>query len=492
MTYTRTVSPRLILESSLSATRATPSFPTSDFTDPAVKFNDGSYEPFNQPAESVISIYGNLFQTRQNLSFTTSSHAFKVGGEVRLNRDTTYFGISPNGEYDFGGGTAYSPVDIPSQSGTHNINAGDPLPDTLSGLLSGSPFVYTVAVAPPYFSSGAAHRRGGHQSQCLRLLRPGHLEDLASPGARLRSALRALYAHHRTREENLGHCFFHHPLRGRSNDSLSTRSRVIASISMAWVRASNWIGWPRTRSISAPAAPSPPSRPIFTRTISLPARLPLSIYPRLTSASQQRPISYGFQITSERVAAVYTPAGQTDFRQRHQSRSSEHRHGSQSLPAGSRRAFARPPDHSADHQLVSTPASAMAICRPGRSGLERHFGNLVADATYIGTAAVKLPRSEFLQRLLWRGSQLCSLHPVRLRQETSSAALARSRSSPAPPTPPTMPCRRRCRELSPHGGPGIQASYTWSKSLDEVSSVVGGFITGGHRRGVQTISAESL
>jgi hypothetical protein len=29
-----------------------------------------------------------------------------------------------------------------------------------------------------------------------------------------------------------------------------------------------------------------------------------------------------------------------------------------------------------------------------------------------------------------------------------------------------------------HGGPGLQASYTWSKSLDDVSSVAGGFIAG--------------
>jgi hypothetical protein len=43
---------------------------------------------------------------------------------------------------------------IPSQSGTHNISPGDPLPDTLSGFLSGSPFAYTVAIAPPYFSNG--------------------------------------------------------------------------------------------------------------------------------------------------------------------------------------------------------------------------------------------------------------------------------------------------------------------------------------------------
>ena len=31
---------------------------------------------------------------------------------------------------------------------------GDPLPDTLSALLTGSPFAYTRAVAPSYFSNG--------------------------------------------------------------------------------------------------------------------------------------------------------------------------------------------------------------------------------------------------------------------------------------------------------------------------------------------------
>jgi hypothetical protein len=31
-----------------------------------------------------------------------------------------------------------------------------------------------------------------------------------------------------------------------------------------------------------------------------------------------------------------------------------------------------------------------------------------------------------------------------------------------------------------HGGPGIQASYTWGKSIDDTSQVIGG--TGLHRR----------
>ena len=102
-----------------------------------------------------MSSFGNLFQGQLNFAWTHGAHAVKWGVEARLNRDTTYFGISPNGEYDFGGGTVYSPVFIPSASGQHNVQAGDPLPDTLSSLLVGYPYGYTIAVAPPYFSNGA-------------------------------------------------------------------------------------------------------------------------------------------------------------------------------------------------------------------------------------------------------------------------------------------------------------------------------------------------
>src|ERR1035438_3308225 len=58
-TYTRTVSPRLTLESSISITRSTPGFPTPNYTDPGVKFNDNLFEPFNSAAGSVMQAYGN-------------------------------------------------------------------------------------------------------------------------------------------------------------------------------------------------------------------------------------------------------------------------------------------------------------------------------------------------------------------------------------------------------------------------------------------------
>src|SRR6202030_2069167 len=112
------------------------------------------YEAFNAAAGSVQAWYGNLFQARQSFTWIRGKHTLKAGGEVRLNRDTSLFGISPNGLYQFGGGTAYSPVEIRSLSGTHDIHSGDPLPDALTGLLTASAFTYTIAVAPPLFPQG--------------------------------------------------------------------------------------------------------------------------------------------------------------------------------------------------------------------------------------------------------------------------------------------------------------------------------------------------
>jgi hypothetical protein len=154
ITYTRTATPGFLWSTSLSFTRTTPSFVTPNHIDPALKFNDGLYEAYNSAAGSVISAFGNLFQLQLNFAWTTARHAVKWGTEARLNRDTTYFGISPNGEYDFGGGTVYSPVFIPSASGRHDVQPGQPLPDTLSSLLLGFPYAYTIAVAPPYASNG--------------------------------------------------------------------------------------------------------------------------------------------------------------------------------------------------------------------------------------------------------------------------------------------------------------------------------------------------
>ena len=475
VTYTRTVSPRLIWESSFSATRATPSFPTTDLTDPAVKFNDGSYEPFNQAAGTVISVYGNLFQTRQNLSFTTTSHAFKLGGEVRLNRDTTYFGISPDGEYDFGGGTAYSPVDIPSQSGMHNIRVGDPLPDTLSGLLSGSPFVYTVVVAPPYFSGGAHIGAAAINRNAFGFFAQDTWK--ISPRLVLDYGLRyELYTPVTERAKRTsGIAFSNTPTGVAQQFVINPQPGYRFNLDGLGPRVQlDWLAWQQIHLRAGGAITTIP--PNLYQDNSLTGSTPFAVYPRLTSAPTA-PIPYGFQITSGELPGVYTPTGQDIFA-----------HGTKAVPANTVMDVNRYQQDlaalSPTHQITPLtltcvyPGFGNAYLQTWTLGLERHFGDLVADMTYIGTAAVKLARESYFNGYPGAGpsfapyTQFDQAGNVIGGFGTENVITSTAHSS-------YHALQTSLQGTVPHGGPGIQASYTWSKSLDETSSVVGGFVTGG-------------
>ncbi|MBZ5561865.1 MAG: TonB-dependent receptor, partial [Acidobacteriia bacterium] len=154
MTYTRTSSPNFSWESSLGFIRATPFFPSINKTQPALEFGDGLYEPLNSADGSVIGAFGNLFQARQNFTYVHGTHTLKWGWEFRQNRDATVFGVNPNGLYTFGGGPAYAQVAIPSASGSHDVHIGDLLPDALTGLLTATPFSYTISVTSPQTATG--------------------------------------------------------------------------------------------------------------------------------------------------------------------------------------------------------------------------------------------------------------------------------------------------------------------------------------------------
>jgi Carboxypeptidase regulatory-like domain len=143
--YSRVWSPHLSSETSLGYIRSTPFFPSINHTQPAIAFGDGLYEPFNSADGSMTGLFGNLYQFKQDMMDVRGSHSFKWGVEMRFNRDSTIWGLNPNGLYTFGGGPAYSPVAITSASGQHNLQPGDPLPDSLTGLLTATPYSYTVS-----------------------------------------------------------------------------------------------------------------------------------------------------------------------------------------------------------------------------------------------------------------------------------------------------------------------------------------------------------
>ena len=148
ISYARTYSPQLNSTTMFDYVRSTPVFPSSNHTDVALAFGDGLFAGFNSADGSIFGSYGNVFQLKHDMSYVHRGHVFKWGVDFRWNRDSTVFGTNPSGVYSFGGGTAYSPVLIESASGTHDILPGDPLPDSLLGLLTATPYEYTIAA--PY------------------------------------------------------------------------------------------------------------------------------------------------------------------------------------------------------------------------------------------------------------------------------------------------------------------------------------------------------
>lgn len=472
-TYTRTVSPRLVLESLISITRSTPGFPTTDYTDPAVKFNDGLFEAFNAAGGSVMQAYGNLFHGRQTVSYTAGNHAIKAGFEARLNRDTTYFGISPDGEYDFGGGAAYATEAIPSASGTHNVAVGDQLPDTLSGFLSGSSFAYSIAIAPPYFSSGphigpAAISRSDYNVWAQDTWK-------VTPRLTLDYGLRwELYTPITERAR-------------RTSGFLNANGTQDFVVNPQPGYQTNWhafaprvqVAWQVTSKLQAHAGGAVTTiPPNIWQDNFLTGSTPFAIYPRLLAASTA-PIAYGFTITPAELPRAYTPEGQDIF-------------------ASGKTTTVAPNTVMDVDRYEQDMATALQQIHPGSprvisalnlsaidrsfnnatlftwtAGLERKFGNLTADASYVGTASERLPRYSFPNAYpgaepgFAPHTQFDSAGNVTGGFGVENVIVADAHST-------YHALQTSLSGTVGHGGPGIQASYTWSKSLDDTSMVIGG------------------
>jgi hypothetical protein len=122
------------------------------------------------------------------------------------------------------------------------------------------------------------------------------------------------------------------------------------------------------------------------------------------------------------------------------------------------------------------------------AGLERKFGNLTADAAYVGTAA-QASAYLFSQRLSRRGRGLRAAH------QFDSAGNVIGGFGVENEITATAHSNYHALQTSlsgtvGHQVPDLQASYTWSKSIDDTSQVIGG--TGSTGAVAQGASAESL
>jgi hypothetical protein len=469
--YTRTVSSRYLWSASFSITRTTPSFPTLDHTDPALKFVNGLYEPFDAAAGSVMSAFGNLFQGQLNFEWTSGRHAIKWGVEARLNRDTTYFGTSPNGEYDFGGGTVYSPTFIPSASGQHDVQPGDPLPDTLSSLLIGYPYGYTIAVAPPYFSNGAHIGPAAVNRNDVN----GYVQDTwkINDHWALDYGLRyEVYTPIEERAHRTSSFLNAFPPAGAGQEYLINPQPTYQS---------GWSGWgPRVQidwnapgkvRVHAGGAITviPPN--IWQDNL-LTGSTPFVVYPRVNAAKSGE-IAYGFKITPDEIPLTYTPQGQNVFASGDPKK----------VPANTVMDVNRYQQDLAalapGHQLSLLNLSAMdrrfgdGFLQTWTLGLERSFGRLTADAAYVGTESFHLPRMSYPNA--YQGGE-AGFAPFTNFDSSGTVTGGFGIESVVTDTAHSSynALQTSLAGQVGHGGPALQAGYTWGKSLDDVSGLQGG------------------
>jgi hypothetical protein len=465
-TLTTTLTPKLSLESLLSITRSTPGFPTPDYSDPAVKFEDGLFEAFNSAAGSVMQSFGNLFQEGENVSYTPARHTVKAGFEFRKNVDTTYFGISPNGQYDFGGGTAYATENIASSSGAHNVNVGDPLPDTLSGFLSGSPFDYVVAVAPSGVSGGAHIGAAAINRSDYNLF----VEDTWKMTSDLTLDYGLRWEYYSPITERAHRSGSVRILNGRL-DYLVNPQPGYSTTRNGWGPRVQ-VSWAPDKSFSAHAGGAvtviPPN---IWQDNTLTGATPFVAYPRRQSSSS-KPLAYGFQITPSMLPTAYDLNGNNIL-----------------ANGASKIAPNTPMDVDRYEKDLANVTASGAVSPLNLSGTDRNFGNgtlytwtlglerkiatLTADLGYVGTSAEKLPRFSFPNAYPGATPAFAPYTEFNSAGDVTGGFGVMSVMSN------DVHSSYNALQASlfgtvAHGGPGIQASYTFSKSIDTTSIVLSG------------------
>jgi len=474
--YRRASSPRLSWDISAGYIRSTPSFPTPNHTQPALKFADGLYESFNSAGGSVIGAFGNLFQLSHNISYTRGNHALRIGAEVRVNRDTTLFGISPNGEYVFAGGSSYSPVGIRSLTGAHDIRVGDPLPDSLSAFLTATPFSFTTSVAPANFPQGAMIGESGVRREAFNV----YAQDTwkLSPRWQLSYGLRYEVNSriHEATKRTSGPDFVSDGPGGAPQIDLLVNPQPPYGRDLAGFAPRLGLDWRADAKtvLRAGAGITTRLQNLWQENM-LTGGLPFVVYPYMTAA-RGAPLPFSSTAVKIDLPPVYTTSGELVFASGK----------SAAVPANTKMDVLR---YEKDLAALSPDGQirAMSIFGIGQGfkngyigtwtfGLERSFAEFKTSASYVGTAGVKLPAVDFPNSY---GGADPEFAPYTLFDSagrvTGGFGPVQILGSRSHSTYHGMQVGMQ-KDLG-RAGLGFQASYTLSKSLDDTSAVIGGFVS---------------
>jgi hypothetical protein len=199
---------------------------------------------------------------------------------------------------------------------------------------------------------------------------------------------------------------------------------------------------------------------------------PFAVMPRLLSA-MNAPIRYGFQITPSQLPQAETPAGANIFP------TGRTNTVAPNTPMDVNRYEQNVAALTAGHVVSDLSLSAVdrgfgnATLYTWTAGLERKMGNLTADAGYVGTASERLPRVSFPNAYPGATAAFAPLTTFdSAGNVTGGFGFENEITATAHSTYHAL--QTSLSGTVGHGGPGLQASYTWSKSIDDTSEVVGG------------------
>jgi len=480
ITYTRTSSPTFNWVSSLGFIRATPFFPTINKTQPALEFGDGLYEPFDSADGSVIGVFGNLFQFRQNFTWVHRMHTLKWGWEVRQNRDSSVFGVNPNGLYAFGGGPAFAPVAIPSISGQHDIQAGDLLPDGLTGFLTGTPFDYTISVASPLVGQGNRFNEDELHRQAYNF----YLEDTwkLTPRIQLDYGLRYEYNSRilepkarQSAPEFLGPG-------GRPARFWDPGVYQLFMVRREPPYQSDWRGWGPRVSLElrqrdhtvwhAGAAVTTRLPNLFQEDFET-GGAPFTIQPYL-AAQPGVPVPFQNTVTHFNLPIPYTPSGQLVFPT---TRTTDvHPNTVMDVQRYEDDLAATTPGHLIQPLNITGVMAdfASGYIQSYTAGVEQDLGQIKLSASYVATMGVRLPSVAFPNNYAGASPAFAPFTTFdaagRVLGGFGPETLMSSRSHST-----YHALQAALEKTSPRFGLGFEASYTLSKSLDDTSATLGGF-----------------
>ena len=477
--YTRTISPHFISETSLGYIRSTPMFPATNHTQPGINFGDGLFEGFDSPAGSIFGSYSNLYQLKQDMSAIHHNHSFKWGIEIRVNRDSTIFGTAPNGAYEFGGGTAYSPVFIPSASGTHDINVGDPLPDSLTGLLTATPYSYNIAAPAAFTPIGDKFDEAGVRREAYNF----YFQDAWKATPKLTVSYGLRYEvnsriHEATKRTSLVEFF---DANGKPTSYWNHNANQIFVVNPQPPYNQDWSGWgPRlgldyglsNHTVLHAGGSIATLLPNLWQDNFLTAGIPFVFNPFFT-AQPGIPVPFHNEVVPEVLPTAYNIQGQPIF---------PHQRSTDALPNSVLDLQRFEDDIAAltpGHQ-TQLPV-AVGIARNFRNGyvgsytlgVDHDFGDFKASTAYVATAGIHLP-SVFSPNSYYGADPAFapftkfdnSGHPTGGYGDESIITSGSHSSYHA--------LQASLTKNSPRAGLGLQASYTYSKSLDDTSAVLGG------------------